>query len=124
MKHTPPQRGLTTEALITRVIDGDTVEVQPLLPVMRIRLLDCWAPETRTKDVAEKAAGMDSKNHLKRLLMDGQRVLIEIPGNQELDETLTLGRVLGRIWTHDNSGQLQNVSELQVAAGHATESKQ
>lgn len=30
MKHTPPQRGLTTEALITRVIDGDTVEIQPL----------------------------------------------------------------------------------------------
>lgn len=123
MKLTPPQRGLTTEAVITRVIDGDTVEVQPMLPVMRIRLLDCWAPETRTKDAAKKAAGMDSKNHLKRLLADGQRVLIEIPGNQNLDDTLTMGRVLGRVWIHDNAGQLQNVSELQVNAGHATETK-
>lgn len=123
MKHTPPQRGLTTEALITRVIDGDTVEVQPLLPVMRIRLLDCWAPETRTKDIDEKARGIDSKNHLKRILMDGQRVLLEVPGNQELDETLTMGRVLARIWTHNAAGVLENVSELQVASGHATEKK-
>lgn len=122
-KHQPPQRGLTTEAVITRVIDGDTVEIQPLLPVMRIRLLDCWAPETRTKDAAEKAAGIDSKNHLRRLLMDGQRVLVEIPGKQDLDDTLTMGRVLGRVWIHDNAGVLQNVSELQVEAGHATATK-
>lgn len=123
MKLTPPQRGLTTEALITRVIDGDTVEVQPLLPVTRIRLLDCWAPETRTKDLDQKTRGIDAKNHLRHLLMDGQRVLIEIPGNQNLDETLTFGRVLGRVWIHDNAGQLQNVSELQVEAGHATATK-
>lgn len=126
MKHTPPQRGLTTEALITRVIDGDTVEVQPLLPVMRIRLLDCWAPEIhlgKHTTPADKVRGIDSKNHLKRILMDGQRVLMEIPGNQELDETLTMGRVLARLWVHDNAGHLQNVSELQVAAGHATATK-
>lgn len=127
MKHQPPRRGLTTEALITRVIDGDTVEVQPLLPAMRIRLLECWASEIhlgKHTTPADKVRGIDSKNHLKRLLMDGQRVLIEIPGNADLDETLTMGRVLGRIWIHDNAGQLQNVSELQVEAGHATETKQ
>lgn len=123
MKHRPPQRGLTTEALITRVIDGDTVEVQPMLPVMRIRLLDCWAPETRTKNLDEKARGIESRMNLRRLLMEGQRVLVEIPGKQDLDETLTMGRVLGRIWTHDNAGNLQNVSELQVEAGHATATK-
>lgn len=122
-KVTPPRRGLVTEAVVTRVIDGDTVEVQPLLPATRLRLLDCWAPETRTTDPDEKARGIESRMHLRRLLMDGQRVLIEVPGNADLDEVLTFGRVLGRIWIHNNAGDLENVSELQVEAGHATETK-
>jgi len=39
------------------VVDGDTITVELKIPV-RVRLLDCWAPETRTKDAEEKKKGI------------------------------------------------------------------
>lgn len=120
----PPPRGLVTEAVIVEVYDGDTVTVQPLLPEMRIRLLDCWAPEIRTRDAAEKVRGYESRDHLRTLLPTGERVTLHIPTSDRLQDSLTLGRVLGRLWRDtDGDGKLDDASRLQVQAGHATRTK-
>ena len=48
-----PPEGFTTKATVVRVIDGDTVDVS-ITRRLRVRLQDCWAPETRTRDIVEK----------------------------------------------------------------------
>lgn len=123
MSKQPPKRGLVTEALVVRVIDGDTLVVQPLLPEMSIRLEDCWAPELRAQDPAVKAKAIDSKNNLSRMLMNGQRVTLEIPGSHRATDILTFGRFVGDVWFTDTDGELKSVAEAQVDAGYATEEK-
>lgn len=120
----PPPRGLVTEAIVVDVYDGDTLTVQPLLPTMKVRLLDCWAPEVRTKNAAEKQRGYEARDHLRRLLPNGSRVRLHVPTTERLQDSLTFGRVLGNVWRDtDDDGTLDNVSKLQVAAGHATATK-
>ena len=120
-----PQRGLTTEVVIVDVYDGDTVVVQPLLPAMRIRILDCWAPEIRTRDDAEKVRGYESRDHLRSLMKAGSRVLLHVPTSDKLERSLSLGRVFGSFWVDvDDDGKLDDVADEMVKAGHATRTKQ
>jgi|DEB0MinimDraft_6_1074348.scaffolds.fasta_scaffold14339_3 endonuclease YncB( thermonuclease family) len=123
MKKKPPERGLVTDAVVVRIIDGDTLVVQPLLPEMSIRLEDCWAPELRAKDPEVKAAAIDSANNLRRLLMAGQRVTLQIPGSHRASDLLTFGRFVGDVWFTNAEGDLQSVAETQVEKGHATRTK-
>jgi len=97
---------------VIRVIDGDTVDVE-IRRVLRVRLLDCWAPESRTRDLEEKKRGLASKAHLKKLI-DGKDAVLHIPGNVDFKKVLTFNRLLGRLWVDGN-----DVSESQVKAGHA-----
>lgn len=117
---TAPEPSWTTPATCTRVIDGDTIEVEVTRKI-RVRLLDCWAPETRTKDLKEKAKGLKSKQDLADWI-EGKPVLVQIPTDSggELNSIMTMGRVLGRVWTADG----MDVAESQVAMGHATKTKQ
>ena len=46
----PPEQNLTTSAVVEEVYDGDTVVVS-IQKEIRVRMLDCWAPEVRTKDI-------------------------------------------------------------------------
>lgn len=113
-----PAAGWTTPARLARVIDGDTVEVIVERNFV-VRLLDCWAPETRTRDPVEKLAGLESRDNLIELL-EGQQIVLVVPAEtNSFDDRFSFGRVLGRI--HTDAG---DVSELQIAAGHATETKQ
>lgn len=103
---------------MTRVIDGDTVDVE-VTRTIRVRLLDCWAPESRTRNKAEKAAGLESKEALKRWI-EGQPVTLHIPTHSgDIAEALTMGRVLGHLWSKGGD----NVSESQVCLGFATRKK-
>jgi len=116
-----PPLGWTTPARIVRVIDGDTVEVT-IQRTLRIRLLDCWAPETRTKNLAEKALGIQAKEHLQALIAKhGPNVRLHVPTESggELAELLTMGRVLGRL----HLPGVGDVSDHMVAEGLATEVK-
>lgn len=112
--------GWTTDAEVVDVYDGDTVEVR-VERAFRVRLLDCWAPEIRTRDDAEKALGFASRDHLRGLIPVGSRVRLYISAGDDplaFDDSTSLSRVLGRIWADG-----KDVSVEQVAAGHATVSK-
>lgn len=115
-----PPIGWTVQVKIIEVYDGDTV-VCEIRKRVRIRLLDCWAPEIRTKNKDEKKKGYESKDHLKTILPDGSDAILHIPGSVDIGRSLTFGRFLGHIWS-DVEGE--HVSAQQVAAGHATETKQ
>lgn len=111
----PPQ-GWSTACRIVSVIDGDTIEVE-IKRTVRVRLLDCWAPESRTKDSEEKQRGLASKEHL-RAMADGCDAILFVPASQRgnLSDVTTLGRVLGQVWL---DGDKESLAEHQVRSGHA-----
>ena len=115
-----PPIGWTVQVKIIEVYDGDTV-VCEIRKRVRIRLLDCWAPEIRTKNKDEKQKGYDSKENLTKILPYGSDAILHIPGSVDIGRSLTFGRFLGHLWA---DAEDDNVSMQQVAAGHATETKQ
>ena len=119
-----PAPGITLDAQVTRVIDGDTIDCTVLIPlVFRIRLIDCWAAETRTKDLDEKRRGLAANAYLEKLI-GRNPVRVHIPGRAKLGDMLTLDRVLGRVWPMQDGKPLTgDLSSRMVGAGHATPTK-
>ena len=114
-----PQPGWVTEAQVVEVYDGDTVVVD-VTKRFHVRLLDCWAPEIRTRDEAEKQRGFASRDHLRGLIAD-RAVILSVPSHQgDVSQSFTFGRVLGRIYRKDG----KDVSRLMVESGYATAEKQ
>ena len=121
----PPEPSWTTKAVVTNVVDGDTVDVE-IRRTIRVRLIDCWAPETHmdgrlpeAKQAAEKKAGMKAKEDLKALAL-GKPVILQVPTSEDLLKSTTMGRVLGRVWLE---GDDESLSEKQVKSGNATREK-
>ena len=124
-----PPKGITTDVKVVRVIDGDTVDVA-ITRTVRVRLLDCWAPETRTTDPVEKVKGYESKKYLNSLLKQvfyndlaarkRKKITLFIPADEqgELKDNFTFSRVLGRLFVNG-----EDVSERMVEAGKATKDK-
>lgn len=124
-----PPIGFTTKAKAVRVIDGDTLDVE-ITRRIRVRLKDCWCPETRTRDLEEKERGLKAKRHLKDLLSldtgffnwgsKGNEVVLFIPADKEGDikDVFTFGRVVGNIFVDG-----EDVSDRMVKDGHATREK-
>lgn len=122
---TAPEPNWTTRAVVTRVIDGDTVEVE-IRRTLRVRMLDCWAQESRhdprlpeSERDAARERGQAAKAHLQQLA-DGRAVTVQIPLDPggDVSRAITMGRVLGRVWLVDDPGE--SLAEKQVKAGHAT----
>ena len=123
-----PPAGLTTKVVVTNVVDGDTIDVQ-IIKTVRVRLKDCWCPETRTRDLEEKEKGLAAKAHIKTLLGEQElyfgeskykQAILHIPADEEDDikDILTLNRILGYIFVDG-----QDISSKMVADGHATKTK-
>jgi len=123
-----PPAGLTTKVVVTNVVDGDTIDVQ-IIKTVRVRLKDCWCPETRTRDLEEKEKGLAAKAHIKTLLGEQElyfgeskykQAILHIPADEDDDikDILTLNRILGYIFVDG-----QDVSSKMVADGHATKTK-
>jgi len=87
---------------VIEVYDGDTVAVRLTVDV-RVRLIDCWAPEIRTRNALEKQYGQHARLTLAELL-HGERTHLVVPLSDadRLDDVLTLGRLLGRLWLADS----------------------
>ena len=115
-----PVTGWTTHAKVVSVYDGDTITVE-VTRRMRVRILDCWASEVRTRDKAEKARGIAAREHLRTLLPAGSGIVLQIPNHTDIGKSFTFGRVLGQVWT---VGGKLSIAEQMVAAGHATPTKQ
>mgnify|MGYP003321987900 FL=1 len=87
----------TYKAEVTRVVDGDTIDVEldlgfSILMRARVRLLGIDTPESRTRDLEEKKFGLAAKDYLKHWIEEQKYVMIEST------EKGKFGRVLGNVW--------------------------
>ena len=107
---------------LERVVDGDTIDA--LIDVgfdiwikKRIRYsgIDIW--ESRTRDLAEKAKGLEAKARNKELLME----VSSKSGYFRLKSygVGKYGRVLGEIFIEDAEGKQYNINETLIKEGHA-----
>ena len=107
---------------LERVVDGDTIDA--LIDVgfdiwikKRIRYsgIDTW--ESRTRDLAEKAKGLEAKARNKELLME----VSSKSGYFRLKSygVGKYGRVLGEIFIEDAEGKQYNINETLISEGHA-----
>ena len=107
---------------LERVVDGDTIDA--LIDVgfdiwvkKRIRYsgIDTW--ESRTRDLEEKAKGLEAKARNKELLME----ISSKPGYFRLKSfgVGKYGRVLGEIYIEDKEGKQYNINKTLISEGHA-----
>jgi endonuclease YncB( thermonuclease family) len=116
----PPPLGIALRCQVVDVVDGDTIEVEVTQRV-RVRLVDCWAPESRTKDLAEKRRGLAAKARLETLAKGRPATLFVPTGDaRTLGDVTTLGRLVGKVWI---DGEETSLSEQQVRAGLASTTK-
>ena len=110
---------------INRVLDGDTIDVTidlgfDLYKKERVRIAGVDTPEKRTRDLEEKALGIDATNWLKKKLEDtiagdGDELAIrtELVGNMG-----KYGRLLG--WLYINEDTI-SLNEQMITEGYAWE---
>jgi micrococcal nuclease len=108
-------------ARVVKVVDGDTLDVVIDLGFdihhkARVRLVGINTPESRTKDLEEKALGMAAKHYVEDWCLGcGKDVFIKT----EKDATGKYGRILARIYADEN--QQVCLNDQLIDAGHATE---
>ena len=101
---------------ITKVVDGDTVDVDidlgfsTVLKKQRVRLMGIDTPESRTRDLVEKLFGKAAKAHLKKLLSEGDITLVSHDKGK-------FGRILGELFVSklDNEGHPVFETETRVS---------
>jgi micrococcal nuclease len=92
------------------VVDGDTIDVLidlgfDILFASRVRLAGIDTPESRTKDLAEKALGLEAKEYLKKALKDAKAVVIK---TEKMDSSEKYGRILGWVYLDGNSTSINH----------------
>jgi micrococcal nuclease len=103
---------------VENVVDGDTIDVLidlgfDILFQSRVRLAGIDTPESRTKDLAEKALGLESKEYLKKALKDAKSVIIK---TEKMDSSEKYGRILG--WVYIN-GDTVSLNDMMINDGYA-----
>jgi micrococcal nuclease len=103
---------------VNNVVDGDTIDVIidlgfDILFASRVRLAGIDAPESRTKDKAEKVLGLESKEYLKKYLKDARSVVIK---TEKINSTEKFGRILG--WIYIN-GDTESLNDKMINDGYA-----
>ena len=103
---------------VENIVDGDTIDVLidlgfDILFQSRVRLAGIDTPESRTKDLAEKALGLESKEYLKKHLKDAKSVVIK---TEKMDSSEKYGRILG--WVYVN-GDTVSLNDMMINDGYA-----
>ena len=104
---------------INRVVDGDTVDVTVDLGFdihhsARVRMMGIDTPESRTRNLEEKALGLASKARLKELLK-GQKIKIET----SKEGKGKFGRILADVIVCNKDGTEINCNQRLIEEGHA-----
>ena len=122
---TPPSRKSCYNFRVTKikkVLDGDTIDVVidlgfDLAKTERVRIAGVDTPEKRTRDLEEKALGLDATNWLKEKLTE------TIKGDEELTIRTELkggvgkyGRLLGWLYVGDSAVSL---NQQMITEGYA-----
>ena len=109
---------------LLKVVDGDTIDAKIDLGFdvsvkKRVRFLGVNAPESRTRDLEEKARGLAAKDRVKQLLEGTKTIQLKSHGVGKY------GRCLGELHIDVVDGQnkmtLESVNELLIKEGHAVE---
>ena len=109
---------------LDRVIDGDTIDAYIDLGFnvsvkKRIRFIGINTPESRTRDLEEKARGLAAKDRVKQLLEGTNTIMLNSKGIGKY------GRCLGELTIDVVDGQekmtMVNLNELLIKEGHAVE---
>ena len=110
------------KAKLVKVVDGDTIDA--LIDVgfdiwvkkrIRYKGIDTW--ESRTRDLEEKAKGLEAKARTKELLES----VSSKPGYFRIKShgVGKYGRVLAEIYIQDKEGNAINVNQQLIKEGHA-----
>tara|TARA_R100000988_G_C3923380_1_gene127860 strand:+ start:79 stop:447 length:369 start_codon:yes stop_codon:yes gene_type:complete len=107
-----------------RVVDGDTIDAEIDLGFdvkikKRIRFMGINCPESRTRDLEEKARGLAAKDRVKELLDGCKNITLNSHGVGKF------GRCLGEIMLDVVDGQekstVESLNKLLINEGHAVE---
>ena len=103
---------------VEKVVDGDTIDVLidlgfDILFQSRVRLAGIDTPESRTKDLKEKALGLESKEYLSKHIKDAKSVVIK---TEKINSTEKFGRILG--WIYVN-GDTVSLNDMMINDGYA-----
>jgi micrococcal nuclease len=105
---------------LIKVVDGDTIDVEidlgfDISITQRVRLAGIDTPESRTRDLAEKALGLEVKELLKKKLEEAKVIVIK---TEKPDSTGKFGRVIG--WLHLDHEEV-SFNQTLIATGYAWE---
>ena len=109
---------------LLRVVDGDTIDAKIDLGFdvsikKRVRFLGVDTPESRTRDLEEKARGLAAKERVKELLEGANTIQLNSHGVGKY------GRCLGELSVDKIDGKecltLVSINELLIKEGHAVE---
>ena len=109
---------------INRVVDGDTIDVTidlgfDLMKKERVRIAGVDTPEKRTRDLEEKALGIDATNWMKEKLEGAIKGDDELVIRTELKGGVgKYGRLLG--WLYVGDGEV-SLNEQMIIEGYAWE---
>ena len=112
----------TYKIKLDRVVDGDTIDANidlgfDISVKKRIRFMGINTPESRTRDLEEKAKGLAAKDRVKQLLEGAKEITLQSHGVGKY------GRCLGELFIDIVDGQekltLESINELLIKEGHA-----
>jgi micrococcal nuclease len=103
---------------VTKIVDGDTIDVVIDLGFdisfsSRVRLAGIDTPESRTKDLKEKALGLESKDYLKKRLEQATNIVIR---TEKVNSTEKYGRILAWLYL---DGETKSVNHEMIEKGYA-----
>ena len=123
---TPPSRKSCYNFRVTKIVkvlDGDTIDVLidlgfDLFKKERVRIAGVDTPEKRTRDLEEKALGIDATNWLKKKLEDtiagdGDELTVR---TELVGGTGKYGRLLGWLYINEDAVSL---NEQMITEGYA-----
>jgi micrococcal nuclease len=103
---------------VTKVVDGDTIDVIidlgfDIMFSSRVRLAGIDTPESRTRDIAEKTLGLESKEYLKKNLKDAKPIVIK---TEKMNSSEKYGRILGWLYINDDT---ESINDKMIKDGYA-----